>query len=283
MLEAAKALPTGSTRDLEVTRWENTVAELKLAEHAAKPLPSRLASLQQRLFNAAAAHEAAIAEVQRLNGVLTGALEAAKSTEAALLAVKEEEARLEAEIRASGPAPAPVSPAPDIWPDLAGLLQGLQGMVLPLELQGFAASLWLKTQAVAPPAPAGEPGPELAEAGAPSPPSSSPLASSGAGGELVKAPGEGLSGVPMDVSTNREQPEGQPSAKRAALSGAIIHVPDSLPETVPAAVVTPGMVADAQWLLAAGQAQAQAGAVVLQAASAQAAALATCAEPSQKQ
>ena len=283
MLEAAKALPTGSTRDLEVTRWENKVAELKLAEHAAKPLPSRLASLQQRLFNAAAAHEAAIAEVKRLNGVLTGALEAAKGTEAALLAVKEEEARLEAEIRTSGPAPAPVPPAPDIWPDLAGLLQGLQGMVLPLELQGFAANLWLKAQAVAQPAPAEGPGPEPAGAGAPSLPSSSPPASSAPGGGPVPAQGAGPTGVPMDISMDREQHEGQPSAKRAALSGTVILVPDSPPETVPAAVVTPDMVADAQWLLAAGQAQAQAGAVVLQAATAQAAALATCSEPSQPQ
>ena len=82
----------------------------------------------------------------------------------------------------------------------------------------------------------------------------------------------------MEVSTEREPPEGQPSAKRVALSGPVIQVLDSQ-EPSPATVVTPAMVADAQWLLAAGQAQAQAGAAVLQAASAQAAALATCAEP----
>ena len=75
MLEAAKSLPGGPTRDAEVARWESKVAELKQAEHAAKPLPSRLASLQQRLRNAATAHEAAIAEVGRLNGVLTKAME----------------------------------------------------------------------------------------------------------------------------------------------------------------------------------------------------------------
>ena len=83
----------------------------------------------------------------------------------------------------------------------------------------------------------------------------------------------------MEVTLEREPPEGQPCAKRPALSGAVIPVPDSSQDPVPATVVTPTMVAEAQWLYANGQAQVQVGTAVLQAATAQAAALATCVEP----